>query len=305
MKEGIVRLFLKRASILDFLNLFFLALMSIFSLTVMEKTPYRTQLMVIYVLLLLFLFFMGWLREETEGGYWKRLGMFIYPVLFLFVIFETLYMILPYFNPYRFDGLMVRIDHVLLGTYPTLWFERWIAPWLTELLYILYFFYFPMPLILLGWMLGKGMFREIEESLFLYLVCYYGAYIVYFLVPVEGPRFHLRGMYSVPLNGYHLSEPIRKFIDILEPNKLDCFPSLHAAILAVTMVVSCRYNRKMFSAFMPVAAGITVSLVYLRYHYVIDVIAGFAWAGASVWIAHTVYHRFRDRFPFHFKSAES
>ena len=300
-----MRLFLRRASILDILNMSFLAVVLAFFLVVAGKTPHRMELVSIFSLLILLLFSMGWVREAVDGGRWKRVGMFAYPVVFLFVIFESFYMILPYFNPYRFDDLMVRIDHGLLGTHPTLWLERWVAPWWTEALYILYFFYFPMPLIVLGWMLGRGMIREIEESFFLFLVCYYGAYIVYFFVPVTGPRFHLHGMHTVPLDGYLLSEPIRKFIDFLEPNKLDCFPSLHAAILAVTMVVAYRYNRRMFLAFLPVAFGITVSLVYLRYHYVVDVIAGFGWAWASIRIAGTVYRRYGNRFPFHFQGAGS
>jgi len=300
-----MRLFLRRASILDFLNLSFLAVILAFSLAAAGETPHGMTLLAVFTLLVLLLYSMGWVREEVDGGRWKRIGMFAYPVVFLFVIFESFHMILPYFNPHRFDAWMVRIDRALLGTHPTLWLERWVTPWLTETLYVLYFFYFPMPLIVLGWMLGKGMIREIEESFFLFLVCYYGAYIVYFLVPVTGPRFHLHGMHAVPLDGYLLSEPIRKFIDVLEPNKLDCFPSLHAAILAVTMVVAFRHNRKMFFAFLPAAIGITVSLVYLRYHYVVDVIAGFAWAWASVRIAGAAYRRFRDRFPFHFQGAGS
>lgn len=300
-----MRLFLQRASILDFLSLSFLAVVLAFSLAVAGKTPYGLTLLSVFTFLVLLLFAMGWVREEVDGGRWKRIGMFVYPVVFLFVIFESFHMILPYFNPYRFDAWMVRADHALLGIDPTLWSERWVAPWLTEALYILYFFYFPMPLIVLGRMLGKGKIREVEESFFLYLVCYYGAYIVYFLVPVTGPRFFLRGMQTVPLEGCLLSEPIRKIIDALEPNKLDCFPSLHAAILAVTMVVAFRHDRKMFFAFLPVALGITVSLVYLRYHYVVDVIAGFAWAWSGARIAGVAYRRYRDRFPFHFQDAGS
>jgi membrane-associated phospholipid phosphatase len=199
---------------------------------------------------------------------------------------------------------MANIDHALLGVNPTVWIEQWAQPLLTDVLYLFYFFYFPMPLIMLGWMYAKGKLQEAEESFFLYLFCYYGAYILYFFIPVEGPRFYLNGLQNVALDGVVLSEPIRRLIDTLEPNKLDAFPSLHAAILTMTMLLTYRHNRKLFHAFIPCAIGITVSLVYLRYHYVIDVIVGFVWAIMSYQFAGKVYRSVRPALVPHFRSVE-
>jgi membrane-associated phospholipid phosphatase len=50
----------------------------------------------------------------------------------------------------------------------------------------------------------------------------------------------------------------------------------------------------------PAAIGITVSLVYCRYHYVTDVIAGIAWALIAYRIAVWVYPRVRARSAPHF-----
>ncbi|OGW19665.1 MAG: hypothetical protein A2X56_07380 [Nitrospirae bacterium GWC2_57_13] len=302
--SGSGRPFLKRISVLDALNLFFLGIIFLFYLIGFKRTPYQARLVVLYSLLFLFILFMGWIRERFPRGRLTKLFLFLYPVIFLFSIFETFYMLLPFFNSLRLDGVMANIDHALLGMNPTVWIERWIRPLLTDIMYLFYLFYFPMPLIILGWMYTRNKLPEVEESFFLLLFCYYGAYVMYFFIPVEGPRFYLSKLQSVPLDGVVLSEPIRSLIDALEPNKLDAFPSLHAAILTMTMLVTHRHNRKLFHAFIPCAIGITVSLVYLRYHYVIDVIVGFVWAIVSYQFAGKVYRSVKPALTSHFGSAE-
>jgi membrane-associated phospholipid phosphatase len=97
-----------------------------------------------------------------------------------------------------------------------------------------------------------------------------------------------------------LAEPVRRLIDALEPNKLDAFPSLHAAILLVTMVAARAESRRLFRAFLPVAVGITVSLVYLGYHWVVDVVAGFLWAPFAIWLSGLLARRLEGRCPPHF-----
>jgi membrane-associated phospholipid phosphatase len=298
--RGFGRPFLKRISILDAINLSFLGIIIIFYLIAFTRTPYAVRLVVLYALLFFFVLFMGWVRERFRYNRLTTMLLFVYPVIFLFSIFETFFMLLPFFNSLRLDAVMANIDRALLGVDPTVWIEHWVQPLLTDIMYLFYLFYFPMPIIILGWLYAKGKMQEVEESFFLYLVCYYGAYILYFFIPVEGPRFYLRGLQTVALDGVVLSEPIRSLIDTLEPNKLDAFPSLHAAILTITMLVTYRHNRKLFYAFIPCALGITVSLIYLRYHYVIDVIAGFLWAVASYRIAGKTYQAGRAAVTTHF-----
>ena len=213
-------------------------------------------------------------------------------------------MLLPYFNTLRFDALLEKADIFLLGVSPTLWIGQWAHPLLTDMLYFFYLFYFPMPLIILIWMYRKGRFREVEQALLIYLICYYGAYITYFLMPAEGPRFFLQGLYPSPLKGYFLAEPIRTLINTLEPNKLDAFPSLHAGILAVTMYVSYRNNRKIFNWFVPAAVAITISLIYCRYHYFIDMLAGFLLAALAVVFGKALYYKVENKIINHFEGIQ-
>jgi membrane-associated phospholipid phosphatase len=283
-----------RVSAIDGLNLSFLGLVSV--LAILSATPYAVALAIVYPALLLWLLLT--LRWHDR---WR--AMFILPVVYLFAVFETLFMVVPYFNPWRADDFLARMDVALLGVNPTEWATRWAAPWLTEILYCCYLFYFPMPLILLGWMYARSMVPEIEEAYFVYLTCYYVSYVLYFIFPAEGPRFHLVAAHPEPLPGLALTEPIRGLIDALEPNKLDAFPSLHAAILLTTLIFAFRHNRRMFCWLLAPAIGTTVSLVYCRYHYAVDVVVGFAIAALNYGLATRGYTRIRPRFAAHFGAA--
>jgi membrane-associated phospholipid phosphatase len=280
-----------RISVIEGLSLSFLVLASAFA--TFSATPYAVPLAIVYPALLVWLLVSFRWRD-------RRMAMFILPAVFLFALFQTFFMVVPYFNAWRADAFLARMDVALLGVNPTEWATSWAAPWLTEILYCCYLFYFPMPLILLGWMYARSMVREVEEAYFVFLSCYYVSYVLYFIFPAEGPRFHLVAMHPDPLPGLILTDPIRRLIDALEPNKLDAFPSLHAAILLTTLIFAFRHHRRMFGWLLGPAVGITVSLVYCRYHYAVDVMAGFAIAGLNYGLAKRVYARIRPRFAPHF-----
>lgn len=283
-----------RVSVIDGLNLAFLGLVSAFA--ALSATPYAVPLALVYPALLLWLLL-------TIRWHDRRLAMFILPVVFLFAVFETLFMVVPYFSPWRADEFLARMDMALFGVNPTEWATRWATPWLTEVLYGCYLFYFAMPLILLGWMYARSMIPEIEEAFFVYLTCYYASYVLYFMFPAEGPRFYLAAAHPHPLPGLALTEPIRGLIDALEPNKLDAFPSLHAAILLTTLIFALRHNRRLLYWLLAPAIGTTISLVYCRYHYGVDVVVGFGMAALNYRLAKGVYVRIRPLFAAHFGAA--
>lgn len=294
-----------RISAVDFINLLFLLILVLLFLAAFPDTPYRIHLLLIYPALFAALLLVAWLRRRCRSARMTKVLMIVYPVIFLFAVFETFFMLLPYFNESRYDEAMASLDFSVFQVHPTAWLEGFAAPPLTELMYLLYLFYFPLPLFILLWLYGKSRWLDLERAMFAYLFTYYGAYVVYFFVPVAGPRYHLAEMHWGSLEGLVFSEPIQRLIDVLEPNKLDCFPSLHAAITLLTLLVMNRYHKKMFYAFLPLGAGITLSLVYCRYHYVVDVGAGMIWAAVCYFTAGGLYDKIGKGFARHFGCAST
>ncbi len=291
---------LRRASAVDLLNAAFLAFVVVLTAAAFARTPFRAEAVGVYLGLVAVLYATGRLRASSIAPGLRAGALFAMTILFLFVVFESLTFVMPYLRPFRCDEALAGVDHGVFGCHPTAWLERWKAPWLTDAMYVLYLFYFPMPLFVLVPMVVRRKYASVDRWMFTLLVCYLGAYATYFAFPAEGPRSFLASVHAGPLDGVAVAAPIRGLIDALEPNKLDAFPSLHAAILSLTMVLAWQHARRTFWAFVPVAAGILLSLVYLRYHYVVDVVAGLVWSALAYALAAFAYPRLRALASPHF-----
>ncbi len=284
----------KYAGILDRLNIFFLGLVFVFYLFSLHNSPYTFQPLIVLILTGFIVWLSVYLKKNNKYHGPAKYFLLAYPLIYLFVIFESFYMILPYFNLGRYDGALANIDFALFGVHPTVWIEQWNRPWLTDVFYSLYIFYFPMPLFILTWLYRQKRFTDLDKSIWIYMLTYYGAYVGYFWFPAAGPRFYepLTQMQQTNLDGVFLAVPIRTFINFMEPNKLDAFPSLHAGISFTTLLLMGRFNRRMFWVFLPVISGIMISLVYCRYHYVIDMVAGIFWSILSFYFGQKFYDKF-------------
>ena len=189
-------------------------------------------------------------------------------------MFESLFLLIPAVRTARYDDVMVTADRWLCGFDPSQYIERWNHPWLDEFFFVVYMLYFPMPLVTLTWLFLLRQYQNVERVFFVFLACYYPCYLIYVAVPTAGPHIHLAGEYKVAIEGLWLTMPIRGLLSALEPSKVDAFPSVHTAILLTTMLISWRYQRRVFWWFLPLAVAILWSLLYTRQHYIVDVIAG-------------------------------
>jgi membrane-associated phospholipid phosphatase len=284
----------KHFSVLDKLNTVFLLLIFVLYLFSLPNSPYSYEPLIVFLLTALSVFLSVHLRKTGKRSGPAKYFRLFYPLVYLFVIFESFFMILPFLNQHRYDQMLSHIDYAMLGVHPTVWIEQWNTPWLTDLMYALYLFYFPMPLFILVWLYKKRRFEDLDKAVFVYMLTYYGAYIGYFLVPAAGPRFFepLLQLQQKDLDGVFIAVPVRHLINFLEPNKLDAFPSLHAAISFTTLLTMAKYNKKKFLIFLPVITGIMISLVYCRYHYVADIVAGIVWSIITFIFGHWFYDRF-------------
>lgn len=199
-----------------------------------------------------------------------------YIVLILLTIYMESNKLVPLINPYDLDVLIIQIDRALfMGNDPTVLIERFHHPFLTELLQIVYasFYFLPLTLCLLIYFKGnKANFHIAAATI---IMGFYLSFIGYYISPAIGPRYTLGHLQSIPLNGVLTFEAIRNCIDAIEGVTRDCCPSGHTLVAILTALIAYRYYR----SFLPLAIIWTflliLSTVYLRYHYVLDLIAGF------------------------------
>ena len=287
----------KKLSLVDMVNLTFWLAIFIFYIISFPVSAYKLHGFLLLAGLLIFMVYIIKIRQKKHQKKWEKYLLLFYPALFLVMIFDGIHLVLPYINSHIYDKELYEIDQWLLGVNPTVWIEQFIHPYLTELMYILYFFYFPMPLIILGYLYRHKMFKELDKALVFMFLTYYGAYLLYFLVPALGPRYfpELVAQQKVSLDGLWLTDIIRNTISSLEHNKFDAFPSLHTAISLATIMIIAQYRKKWLWIFIPILIGILISLIYCRYHYFIDIVAGVIWTIIAFIITEKYYDRLYQR----------
>jgi membrane-associated phospholipid phosphatase len=197
-----------------------------------------------------------------------------YPLVFIPIIFDSFADLLPWVSPTERDAFLIRLDHALLGTHPTVWLERFSHPVLTEVMAWAYTTYYFLPVILAVAVYRRGKTEDFDRMVFGLVVCFYLSYVGYFLVPAVGPRFTLAHLQHMDLPGVFLADTIRDTINVLERFKQDAFPSGHTAIVLLVLFYAWRLVRGLFWIFLPMVVALIFSTVYLRYHYVVDVLAG-------------------------------
>ena len=273
---------MRRINPIQGLTLLFLFGLILLVLFFRDQIPLWRSLLSLYALGAGVLLVLKWCSDREVGG---RVGKFINdfsPVLYIILIYQSLGDLIHYLHP-DIDPQLIRIDFLLFGVNPTVWMERWIVSWFTGVLSIAYLSYFYLPARLVHTLYLKNPKRDFDLAVFVLLLGWYLSFAGYILFPAIGPRYTLAHLQTVPLKGGFIADFVRHFINLVENNKRDCMPSGHTVIAVIVLFLSYRYARVLFYLFCPIAGALILSLVYLRYHYVIDLFAGAALAaGCSI-----------------------
>lgn len=270
-----------------FFSFFLLALTAFFY----NKIPLAPYLILIYASLIFF---------QLAIVYLSRLNPFltltrdiIFPVISVLIIFDSLELIVHKVNPQDLDYLLIRLDYIIFGVYPTFVIEKIMNPLLTDVLQVAYSTYYFLPVMLGIALKQKGKSEDFEKSLFLILLCFYLSYVGYLLVPALGPRYAMEHLHEGELLGFIVSKPIQNTLNFLEGIKRNAFPSGHTAVTLLVLLLAFRHARRLFWIMLPPAMLLIVATVYCRYHYVIDVIAGILLTVVTIGFGEVYYQIYR------------
>jgi membrane-associated phospholipid phosphatase len=218
-----------------------------------------------------------------------------YPIAIIPINFLVLSYLVHIIHPVDLDKTMIAIDNCLFGCHPTVWLESFAFPVLTEYLQLIYASFYFLPIILGALLYIGKKYDNCRFFIFVIVLGFYLSYIGYFIFPAIGPRFMLDHYQHGPLSGLLLAEPIRNILNNIENIQRDCFPSGHTEIAALTLIFAYKYHKPYFYIMMVVATSLIFSTVYLRYHYVIDVIAGIVLAVIVYYLAGPLYRYLKPK----------
>ena len=227
----------------------------------------------------------GWLLLITlvRGGHWRH--PWLMPITYRIVAFGmvmgsylTFSEYLPAINRYVLDEQLYALDLQLFGVEPAVYFDRYVNAFTTEWFAFFYYGYF--------WVVGGFVFpilfsprgRNIHQFALGIVLTFCIGHCGYLLVPGYGP--------------YHAMPEV--FVNELPPGfwmdavwgvvrsagaQMDIFPSLHTG--GPAFIVLFAYSNRKHAPFryiwLPLAffvANIILATMFLRWHYVIDVVVG-------------------------------
>src|SRR5579872_3263301 len=217
----------------------------------------------------------------------------------LLASFFQLREILPAVSPWAVDDRIYAFDIHVFGVEPSEWLDRYVTPATTEWFAFFYFLYF---LILTVHVLPMMMQRdEVLLSRFAVgiLLLFMVAHLLYMAVPGWGPYWYLKPNFQHELQGNVFWPLVRETVDAGGSQK-DIFPSLHTGAPTFLAIFSFRHRKHFpFRYTWPIitflATQIILATLFLRWHYLCDVIAGLTLAVAASVVGQRIADWERER----------
>jgi membrane-associated phospholipid phosphatase len=136
------------------------------------------------------------------------------------------------------------------------------------------------------WLRGRRV--EAREALLGVILCFYSGYVLYLVFPAAPPRLYLEslGLFDITLRGGPILNFQQSLIRMMPHDaSRAAFPSLHSAVSLLSLVYAWRHARWFFPWLLVAVVGLLLSTVYLRHHYVVDLLAGALLVPWALWIA--------------------
>lgn len=198
--------------------------------------------------------------------------------------------ILADFAPRAVDAQLLALDQRVFGVEPALAWDRLVLPWTTEYFSFFYFsYYFLLATHVLPIVFATKDARSLAEFSLGILLVFCVAHVVYMLVPAFGPYRHVPEAFEHTLRGGPFWRAVWGTVATAGA-QMDCFPSVHTA--APTFLSIYSFHRRRVAPFKytwPVTvlftSQIIVATMFLRWHYLIDILAGVTLASSAALVA--------------------
>jgi membrane-associated phospholipid phosphatase len=180
-------------------------------------------------------------------------------------------------NPNDVDASLIAWDDYLLGFQPAIYLEPFITPELTDFMYFSYSSFLIYILLFTMYLYVKKKKVAFRETLVSVILTFYIGYVGYVIFPAVGPKFTMSHLFETSLSGTFITDRLSFLMnyEISEYTRRDCFPSLHNGVIFLILLFAFKHEKIYAYLFFPFAIALFISTLYLRYHYFVDMIAGF------------------------------
>jgi hypothetical protein len=236
----------------------------------------------LYFVLIALNFWAIWFCRSNGTTRRWRFGLLFYP-LAMNIVFLHMKTAIPKIHPQPMDAALQHIDRLVIGTNLSLRLQPLVHPAITEVFSFCYILFLPYLLFsLIRYFCGDiALLKKFMCGLF---TIYGIGFLGYSLLPAAGPFVYIADQFTKPLDGWWMTKWNAAIVSA-GSNKVDVFPSLHCAITGFLLFFDRRHHPWRFKLCLVPVACLWFSTIYLRYHYFIDMLCGFALAAFALWLA--------------------
>jgi hypothetical protein len=240
----------------------------------------------LHLLMLLGYAGLAWIMVRNKDAAWVRWVRALVVIHVMFGLYSTLGRVVFIAIPWNGDPALDAIDTWLFfGVSPALQAQRWVSYGSVEFFSFCYGLFIPyLYLSIVTGLLGRPG-HERHRFVAGFAILYSLSFLGYLYVPAKGPIVHNAAEFSVALSGGTFHGIVLRSIEAAG-GPHGAFPSLHVGAAAYACLFDLRYNRLRGATYLPLVVLIAMATVLLRYHYVIDWIAGLMFAVFAAWLSH-------------------
>lgn len=251
------------------------------------------------------LFWNNHMKEQILSSYLHATYQYG-PYLLMAVIYDHIILYVKAFSDIfpLIDEKLMYMDEALFGVQPTLWLEKFLHPLAVDYFMVAYALFLVYPYFYLFYLYQKNQLPVFHRAMLAQILSLFVALTMFITLPAKGPRHIFEAAnhheyanqnlpeYTIPLQGIHSDFLLRytgkaslfqlqyDMWNQIERVKTDCMPSMHTSLCLIVLIYAIRYRhlfkwKKVSLAFWIIGnLSLFFSTVYLRYHWVVDVIAG-------------------------------
>jgi membrane-associated phospholipid phosphatase len=226
--------------------------------------------------------------DDSKGGLVRFLRLFAPGVMFLFFYRETGGLMFLLFNSF-YDWQLTIFEKIVFGTNLTIFIDQYLLNIIiNEILSFCYFSYYFMIPFFMGYLYLKKDYELLKNFLSAVCLTFFISYMLFFLYPIEGPRWFFASLYQNDIEG-----PIfRQLVNIVIHNgavRGGCMPSSHFGVALVILIYANKYYPQIAKWLLPIVIGLGLGTVWGRFHYISDVFVGGFIGIVSVYIIWKYY----------------
>ncbi|MEX2526313.1 MAG: phosphatase PAP2 family protein [Gemmatimonadota bacterium] len=194
------------------------------------------------------------------------------PLILIPLLYAELPLLNQWVSPEVRDPLVLRWEAWAFPGNPALTLGgRWPWPVLSELLHLSYLSFYFMLIVPVLSLEFRGDQRAFDETMAALLLSVVLAFVCFWLLPVEGPRYRFPPPAGIP------DGPVRALVlAILEggSSRGTAFPSSHASVAVAQTLLALRHQPRLGAVLAVATVGLCFGAVYGGFHYAVDMLAG-------------------------------